>query len=278
MALRSIIVWLDASSRTEERVRIAADLAATHEAHLIGLAPVALPPIPGPVAVEFGDAYLRQKESEARTQAQAAAQRFEAQVQRIGLGAYESRVVSGDGERALALHARYSDLAVIGQYDPSDRASPMSPDFPEYAVLSAGRPVLVVPYAGRYEKVGRDVVIAWSATRESARAVTDALPLLARAKRVRVLVFNAESTSAGHGAEPGADIALFLARHGVRVEVSQETTEVDVGSALLSRVADLGADLIVMGAYGHSRLRQVLVGGVSRTLLESMTVPVLMSH
>ena len=136
----------------------------------------------------------------------------------------------------------------------------------------------MVPYAGSFSKVGEHVLVAWDASREATRALTDALPLLKRARRVTVMAVNPEKAHR-HGAEPGADIALFLARHGVKVEATaQSSGGLDVGNFLLSRIADLDVDLLVMGAYGHARLRELMLGGVTQTILSSMTVPVLFSH
>ena len=140
-------------------------------------------------------------------------------------------------------------------------------------------PVLVVPYAGRYETVGRRVLIGWSATREAARAVSDAMPLLAAAEIVTVLTIDAREGTDAHGELPGADISLHLARHGVKAEIERTVSAgIPAGDVLLSRAADLGADLLVIGAYGHSRVRELLLGGVTRSILQSMTLPVLMSH
>jgi nucleotide-binding universal stress UspA family protein len=139
--------------------------------------------------------------------------------------------------------------------------------------------VLFHPYAGDFPTVGKRVLIAWDAGREAARAASDALPLLRRADAVEVAVFDPQRARRNHGAQPGADIALFLARHGVKVSVhTQSGAGYDVGAQILSRAADTSADLIVMGAYGHARVRELVLGGVTRTVLEAMTVPVLMSH
>jgi nucleotide-binding universal stress UspA family protein len=138
--------------------------------------------------------------------------------------------------------------------------------------------VLLVPYAGRFPDAGKRVLVAWNASAEASRAIADALPLLARAESVNVIVF--ETGKAGdHGEEPGADAALYLARHGVKATVSRYgSPDIDIGSQILSRAADMTADLIVMGAYGHSRMRELVLGGATRTILESMTAPVLMSR
>jgi nucleotide-binding universal stress UspA family protein len=142
-----------------------------------------------------------------------------------------------------------------------------------------GRPVLVVPYVGELKDVAQNVMVCWSATREAARAVTDALPLLQRAQKVTVLSANPRGSAQGHGESPGSDIALYLARHGVRAEASRTAAQdVDVGNLILSCAFDAGAGLIVMGAYGHSRVREIVLGGTTRTVLSSMTGPVLLSH
>jgi nucleotide-binding universal stress UspA family protein len=122
-------------------------------------------------------------------------------------------------------------------------------------------------------------MLCWNASRESARAASDALPLLRGADKVIVLSVDPKPSNNGHGAEPGADVATWLTRHGVKVTVQRDVAaDSDVGSVILSRAADHDVDLIVMGLYGHSRLREVILGGASRTLLASMTVPVLMAH
>ena len=181
------------------------------------------------------------------------------------------------GWHAVTMHARYADLVVIGQPNP-DEGSGVEPGFAHRLVLAAGRPVLAVPYAGEFKTIGKRVLVAWNAGREATRAVTDAIPLLRTADEVTVTAVRPGRTP-GHGEVPGADIGLYLSRHGVRVKVAAiEATDIDVGNELLSRAADRSCDLIVMGAYGHSRVSELVLGGVTRTLFDSMTVPVLMSH
>ena len=183
-----------------------------------------------------------------------------------------------DVARVIALHARHADLVVLGQPDPESTVTGHRQTLEEI-VLSAGRPALVVPYIGPAKTLGERVVVAWDAGREAARAVNDALPILRRAKAVTVLSINPRPGIDGHGEEPGADLAVHLARHGVKVEVQHSKgEEIGVGNAILSRLADRGADLLVMGAYGHSRLRELVLGGATRRILQNMTVPTLMSH
>jgi nucleotide-binding universal stress UspA family protein len=164
----------------------------------------------------------------------------------------------------------------LGQAEPEPTATPS--DLPETVALAIGRPVLVVPHIGA-KPPGKVVLLCWNASREAARAAADSLPFLKAAEKVIILAVDPATSSAGHGAEPGADVAAWLSRHGVKVTVQRDVAaDSDVGGVILSRAADHDADLIVMGIYGHSRMREMVLGGVSRTLLRSMTVPVVMAH
>ena len=276
---RTVVVHLDAARRRPQTLDVALWLAESFDAHLVGLFAPAPVRVPTP-AVGEGASVLREIEAERRraTLAAQAEQEFREVTARRGSTRTEWRDLPGDPVRAVGLSARYADLVVAGQPDPADAEDARS-DFPGDLVLSAGRPVLFVPYAGRFPKLGTRVLVAWNASREAARAVHDALPLLERAQRVDVVAFDPQRGRADHGEHPGADIALYLARHGVKASAAQQRgAGIDIGAQILSRAADIEADLIVMGAYGHSRLRELVLGGATRTLLESMTVPVLMSH
>jgi nucleotide-binding universal stress UspA family protein len=174
-------------------------------------------------------------------------------------------------------HARSVDLIVAGQTDPDWEQSPLM-DFPERLALESGRPTLVVPYVGRYREIGRNVVIAWKGARESARAVFDALPLLAGAETVDILEVK-ERRDDGDSLAPDTTIAASLARHGIKATVrTSVAVDIGIGDEILSRVADAGADLLVMGAYGHSRMREMIFGGATHHLMRHMTVPTLFSH
>lgn len=277
MSYKTILVHLDTDKRVTERIDLAIRLADTFDSHLVGLFALSAPRIPSYALAEAGPVVV---EVEARHRAEAARNAeamFKSETARHGRSA-EWRATQRDALAAATLSARYADLVVIGQHEPGN-SSGVTPDFAEELVLSAGRPVLLVPYAGHFAQVGRRILVAWNAGQEAARAVTDALPLLTRASTVQVVAFNPAEAGADHGDIPGADIGLVLARHGVKVSVAQQQSEeVDIGNQLLSRAADVEADLIVMGAYGHSRVRELVLGGVTRTLLDTMTVPVLMSH
>jgi nucleotide-binding universal stress UspA family protein len=177
----------------------------------------------------------------------------------------------------VGVHAYYADLVVIARPESAGQtAGP--PGLAESLVLSSGRPIIVLPPRGTVSRIRR-ILVAWNATRESIRAVADALPLLVKAEAVEVLVVDHQRHPAGHSQEPGADIACHLARHGVHVEVRRLSSGgKNVGHLLLSQAAAFGADLVVMGAYGHSHLREWMFGGVTRTVLYEAGLPVLMSR
>lgn len=279
MAYRTIAVHVNDSRHALDRMSIAADIAIEAEAHLVGVAATALPDtfymggIVGEGAAALS-AYLDFMKERAATTLAA----FDAVAEKAGVPSYEKRVIEDEAAVALCLQARYSDLLVIGQPDPDEALPAERADLPEYVVVNCGKPVLLHPYVRSVESVGRRVLIAWDGSLEAARAVSGAIPMLCKARLVQVAVFNPRIGPGAHGEEPGADIAVYLARHGINVEVSRQNAGEDIGNAMLSYVADFGADLMVMGAYGHSRFREVLLGSATRTVLHAMTVPVLMSH
>ncbi len=277
MSYKTIAVWLD--PRRAAPADAALQLAGAFGAHLTAISHIDVTRLSPYVRAHLGEELARKQLQAAEDAAVASGKVFDESARRAGAGSVEVRRVGGDPLTALATSARYADLVVMGQANPDTADSVEESDFPDHAVLASGRPTLLIPYVGDYPVIGEHVVVAWSATRESTRAVTDALPLLQRAKKVTVIVGDIAPGTKGHGADPGADIALYLARHGVTVNVSPEQTAgLDVGSMLLSRIGDLGADMLVMGGYGHSRLRELVLGGVTRRILREMTVPVLMSH
>lgn len=277
MDYKTILVHFDAGRTSPARLDLALQLAQKFDAHLACLYALAVVPTPS-YAAEAGQILIDAQERAQAERLGNAQRAYEGCVRRSGYGKVEWRASPADALDAVALHARYADLVVIGQKNP-DWSSGVGKEFQERLLLVAGRPVLVVPYAFEKRPIAENIVIAWNAGREATRAVNDALPLLKRAREVHVVAFDTAAAGGAHGEVPGADISLFLARHGVRVSASHyEGSDVDVGNLLLSRAFDLSADLIVMGAYGHSRLHELVLGGVTRTLLDSMTVPVLMSH
>jgi len=276
MSYKTILVHIDPGKRCSARVEVAIRLARQYDAHLVALHAIAPFEPPGYVMAEMGPALIETQKHAAAAEMVRAEGEFTKQTSAAGFRNIEWRTAIDDPVDAMTLHARYADLIVIGQTGSSDRSN-IADDFPERLVLAAGRPVLILPSAGSFPSVGKRILVAWNPSREATRAVTDAIPLLQLADKVHVMAVNPRRGE--HGRVPGADIGLYLARHGVRVEVKTDNgAEIDVGNELLSRAADLDADLIVMGGYGHSRLKEWVLGGATRTILESMTAPVLMSH
>lgn len=278
MAFKNLLVQLDGGKAARNRVQAAVDLAERSGAHLTGLVALGEPAMP---------TYLRSQIPKSALQAQSAylsdiekqaVEVFQAVVRSSDIGYEIRKLRKPEAELAanIALHARYSDLVILGQQDDDDPAS-LDNSVAEEVLVTCGRPVLMVPYIGAPAGFGKKVMIAWNGGREATRAVNDALPLLEAAEQVVVVAVNPGRGL--HGEEPGADIGLHLARHGVKVEVQHlEAAELAVSSAILSRLSDRGSDLLVMGGYGHSRLRELVLGGVTREVLKHMTVPVLMSH
>jgi nucleotide-binding universal stress UspA family protein len=165
---------------------------------------------------------------------------------------------------------------VIGQRELQELPGYFSP---EKLLLASGAPILVIPTGWKCEPIGKKILIGWNASREARRAVADALPFLVAARSVTLLVVDSDERAGRHGEEPGADIALYLARHGVHVEVEQVSSHgAAVAEIIQSSAADHGVDLIVIGAYSHARSVEMVFGGVTRTLLKQTPIPVLMSR
>ncbi|QJD93326.1 universal stress protein [Duganella dendranthematis] len=281
MSYKNILVHADLSPHAAQRYALASQVALSHDAHLVGAAFTGLAvEIYRNAAFAYGGVLLSAEDIQSVTgNAEQALAGFVAHADSAG-NSYERRISDDDAETGLVLQARYTDLLVLSQNDPNLNGPDLLRTLPEHLALHGGRPVLLVPYAGRYSHIDQHALVAWDGSRAATRAVTDALPLLRQSKRVTLAVFNADGNDGAHGEQPGADIALYLARHGVKVEVAQQhaPSGLDIGNALLSLAADIGADLLVMGAYGHQRWREIVLGGVTRRVLQSMTLPVLMAH
>ena len=276
MAFKDVLVYADAGPAAAQRYDLAAKLARDHGGHLAALH-VWTPPLM--VVDPIGGVPGTLIELHERVQGEQAAKTralVEAAERRSGV-AIEYREVRGELAASAALHARYADVIVVSQAALEGEQVVEADMLPEEMVFLAGRPVLVVPRHGRFERLGERVLIAWDRSREATRAIHDALPMLVRASSVTVMEVETRVARRGHIA--GADLARHLARHDVKAEVSSTTSaDIDVADIILSRSVDLGADLLVMGAYGHSRLRELVLGGVTRQILAQMTLPVLMSH
>ena len=276
MSYKTIVVHLNDERRVKGLIDAAMVVGQKSDAHVIAV--YVMPPIPtyGPTA--FGAGYIQAGLKTFRDEADRVHKAFE-EASRGRPIVPEWRLVE-PGDRSVADcvvdHGRYADLIIVGQRDRSFDFSSVL-DVPERIIVESGRPVLAVPNAGRFTSIGERITIAWTSRREATRAVFDALPLLQAASQVRIISVNPNARSAGD--LPGAEIATSLARHGVKCDIATAVSgEIGIGDVLLSGLSDDGADLLVMGAWGHSRMRELVFGGATRHILEHMTVPVLMSH
>ena len=279
MSYKTILVHVDQSAHNAERVKVGSQLAVEHDAHLMladmtGLSRFAL------TNMETGgaDPVVDSHRALLHERAHRALDASEKLAQAAGVNNIERRVVDDEAGAGMALQARYADLVVISQEDPEQPVVGSAENFAEFVILNCAKPVVVLPRLGDYSKLGQRIMLGWNGSRESTRAIVSSLPLLQRAASVQVVMINPSADIDVPGAEPGADIALYLARHGVKVETVVESAPGDAGDALRNLAADHAADLLVMGAYGHSRFREILLGGVTRKLLASMTLPVLFAH
>jgi nucleotide-binding universal stress UspA family protein len=205
---------------------------------------------------------------------------FDVACELAGVAARKSLVEESDMSTALNRRGRVNDLIFLTQSDPRAHAGQAfkNPQIEE-TILASARPVIVLPYANAASTLGTRVLVAWDDSHAAARAIADALPLLRRARSVQVMQFNRDEPSDEGGLSSDlASVGEWLARHGVSARTQVETTSISVAEALLSRAADLGSDLIVMGAFGHARWRERVLGGTTRDMLGTLTVPVLMSH
>ena len=279
MTYKSVLVHLDTSGRAHLRLEMALQLAHRFHARLTGLFSTYVPPRHAFVVMAGTAEYYAEHERLRQERAATLERVFHDQLARAKI---EGQWIAANGyaNDIVPSYARLSDLIVLGQTSPNDPEAFVAEQFVEHIVLSAGRPVLLVPSAGTFAPPGKHVLIAWDGSREATRAIHDALPFIAHAAKATLLTVHSVSDYPPRDRIPGADIALTMARHGVKVEVRELAVEREtpVGDALLSQAAVLGCDLIVMGAYAHSRLHEVVLGGATRTVLQSMAVPVLLSH
>jgi nucleotide-binding universal stress UspA family protein len=274
MPLKDILVYVDDSAQAAGTVAAACSLALRHDAHLTGLAINQPPEIQGFAGVEIPLSAVEILKQQRQAALDKMRKVFDDAVNAAGLSNRSGWcVATGRKLESLALRSRYADLTVISQNGPEGPTN--GEDIVDDLIMASGRPILVIPYIGAPAEVGRKVLIAWNASREAARAVSDAMPVLETAESIEVFAVEPH----GIGDIPGADIAEHLARHGLKAQAGQTAgLDIDVGDVLLNQVADSGADLVVMGAYGHSRMRELVLGGATRHILGHMTVPVLLSH
>lgn len=276
---RTILTYADGTAGQADRLQVGAQLATTFGAHLIGTAacggPVMDMLIMGSAAMSILPGLNYEPVREA---ARKALSDFDSEATHMGIGSHEQRLAESSLEAALVLQSRYCDLVIASEAIPPPTYVLTGRDLAGYLALHCARPVMVVPRGGATHSIGKRILIAWNGSTEASHAVAAAMPLLRRAELVLVVVCNPESSPAMHGEEPGADLAQYLARQDVVVTVKCTQCEHDVGVALHRKALALQADLIVAGAYGHSRLHEFVLGGTTQSLLSNMMVPVMLMH
>lgn len=287
MALKDLLVHVDHSERTFGRLRLAADLARRHgsrltaiyvrevnpaELHLRSMAELGLGSFS---AIDDVNKHIQQSINEGAERLRLELDELK---RKFGLEV-EWRCLDGIGSVVVPQHARFADLCILGQ-DVSATATATGYTFSEQLLFVTGRPVIFIPAEGSFETLGRHILVAWNSSRPSTRAVNDALPLIERAERVTVLAVNPAEFAERYGALPPERLVEHLRRHGASVEGAwlQDIPAASIVDAMQHEAHTRGADMIVAGAFGHPKLWEKLMGGVTRELLARMTLPVLMSY
>jgi nucleotide-binding universal stress UspA family protein len=275
--IKDVVVNLAGGPQEDAAASYAISMAKAFEAHVVGVGFIYEPVIPGSLLGGIPTDLIEAQREENTKAASAAIERFETAARDGGVSA-ETRLLDASIAGAADLFGRIArrfDVAVVGQAHDQQGASQEL--LIEGALFGSGRPVVIVPHTHRQPMAFDGIMVCWDGSRPAARAIGDAIPLLKQAKSIEIVVVVGERDKSGE--ITGTNMKRHLARHGINVEIKHVTAgNVDVQNAILSHAVDSGADFIVMGAYGHSRLREFILGGVTRSILKAMPVPVLMSH
>jgi nucleotide-binding universal stress UspA family protein len=280
MGLTDILTIVIGADADQPAIAMAEHLAQAHDAHLAAAFLTALPDEPLAYEPTVVAGVWAELLARARGQAEADRTRVEWRLKQAGrpVEIRMAEALSRDLGRVAAVHARYADLAVLTRPTAGDNAD-MRNELIEGVLFHAGRPVLIAPQEWAGGAIGRNIVIAWDASREATRAVADARPFLEKCQKATILTIDAKPKAFGHGEAPGANIAAHLSRLGISVTVrNADSMGRTIGKAMMDETIGLVGDLLVMGAYRHSRLQERLFGGATRELLEHAKVPVLLSH
>lgn len=280
MSRQTILAYLSEEDRAEQVLAAAATVARRHQSHLIGayvVPPITVYPMIGmemPQAVYDGhkEIYLKR--------AKAVEETFNQTLQGETFVSEWRTIDSGAGTIADALidHVRCSDFVIAPHYN-TDVSDNLYEGVPEMLAMESGRPVLVLPKHAKTDEIGQHITIAWDGSREAARATFDSIPLLQDAKSVRILSLSEAPSRGPDRTLPAAEISATLSRHGIKCEADNMALgNLSIGDAILSRIGDMGSDLLIMGIYGHSKLRQFVFGGATRHILRHMTIPVMFSR
>jgi nucleotide-binding universal stress UspA family protein len=275
--IKDIVVNLSVGTDDGPAGDYAVSVASAFDAHLTGIAFVFDPIVPVSGTGYIPAEVIESQQADNETAAKAAIDRFAEATRRAGLSAEPTTLsasLAGAGDQ-FARIARRFDLAIVGQSEPGKSA--VEEIIAETALFESGRPTILVPYIQKAPLKLDNVMVCWDGSRPAARAIADAMPLLEKAGRVEIVIVASERGKVDE--IEGADMGQHLARHGLKVDVNRMTGgHIDVADALLSHAADQGADFMVMGGYGHSRWREFVLGGVTRSIFQSMTIPALLAH
>ena len=281
MTYTQILVHLDYTKSCDERVAAALSLARRSKATVRGVAFALESTISNYLGIPIAAGLDERQQTLIRQSAEDLVHNFRIMAKKANVD-HTSEIISCGANKApvkLAWSAKHSDIAILGQPDPDSASAPFIESLFEAVLFDSGRPVYLVPYYGRISFDIRKAVIAWDGSKKAARAVRDAIPLLKGRGKVVVLVINPQKRRGAHGEKPGHDIGEYLTAHGIQSKVDVITnTDLTTDAQILNYLTDIGADLLVMGAYGHSRLREKAFGGVTNSILHHMTTPVLMSE
>lgn len=278
MSYQTILVHAGPDRGAPARIRLAARLARASGAHLVGAAPTGISRYLPPQVLAAGGGALARHCAAMREAAAAALALFERIAAEEDLASREARLVEDEAGAGLALQARYADLTLVGQAEPGTVTPLLPPDLPDFMVLGCGRPVLVVPPASCAPPLGGEVLSGWNGSVEAMRALDGALPLLRASTHTTVFSFGDQAPWPATVPHPDRQLLAWLERHGVAASLERRMEEAGLADTLLSEASQRGAGLLVMGAYGHARLREMLAGGVTADILRSMTLPVLFAH
>ncbi len=273
MSIKHILVSLDGQRNLAATAQTACDTAADYGAHVTGFYVIPRVSIPTYAESRIPEEIVRAHDEAARKDAEAAGKEFKAIADAAGCS-NDWLAVKGYPESLVIDRARYSDIVIMGQARAS-KPSPHSVAVENSVIMGCARPVVMIPKDGLSGRLGERVVVAWNGSREAVRAINDAMPLLEKATSVSVLTIDPGKDD---GDVPGAEICQYLARHGVQAEASTVKSKNSTTETLLAHAKDNGANLVIMGAYGHSRLREFVLGGATYNMLQYADVAVLLSH
>ena len=277
MAIKNILIHIDNSSACEYRVQVAIQLALQHNAQLSGINVIPEFPEPTYYEAQISADIILEIDRKALESALITQRKYIKLANEAGLS-LSVAIEKGNLISILDEYARFTDLLILGKNYPEDPQN-LSEALADNMVLEAGAPCLIVPCSNQTHFTAKRVLVAWNASREAARTLKDAIPVLRKADAVEVLLVNPSHQGTSKENIHSKNVSSFLNQHGIKSEIRIDSSNKSIpAAAILTRASEFTADIIVMGAYGHSRLREIILGGVTREILQEMTIPIFISH